>query len=133
MSNEFIARDEGMHTDFACLLYSMIHNKLDETEVHNMIIEAVDIEIEFITKSLPCKLIGMNSELMTEYIKYVADRLCYTLGYQNIYKVKNPFQWMEALSLEGKSNFFEKRASEYQNANIGNSSKVGNFKIMEDF
>ncbi len=133
MSNEFIARDEGMHTDFACLLYSMIQNKLDQEEVHNMIREAVDIEIEFITESLPCKLIGMNSELMTEYIKYVADRLCYTLGYENIYKVKNPFQWMEALSLEGKSNFFEKRASEYQNANIGNSSKVGNFKIMEDF
>ena len=133
MSNEFIARDEGMHTDFACLLYSMLNQKLDQEDIHGMMKDAVNIESEFITESLPCKLIGMNSELMTQYIQYVADRLCYSLGYQKIYNVKNPFTWIEALSLEGKSNFFESRPSQYQNANIMNQSNKGEFMISDDF
>jgi ribonucleoside-diphosphate reductase subunit M2 len=133
LSNEFIARDEGMHTDFACLLYSMLTHKLEQQKVHDMINEAVHIEIEFIVESLPCKLIGMNSEMMTAYIKYVADRLCYSLGYELIYNEKNPFQWMETLSLEGKSNFFEKRGSQYQNASIMNKTNKGNFEILDDF
>ncbi|VVU94672.1 Ribonucleotide reductase, small chain [seawater metagenome] len=133
LSNEFIARDEGMHTDFACLLYSHLTEKLTQEKIHSMIKEAVEIEIEFVTKSLPCKLIGMNSELMARYIKYVADRLCYSLKYEKIYNEKNPFQWMETISLEGKSNFFENRASQYQNANILNKTSKGDFKILDDF
>ena len=133
LSNEFIARDEGMHTDFACLLYSMLNNKLEQEELEGMIKEAVKIESEFITESLPCKLIGMNSEMMNQYIKFVADRLCYTLGHPKIYNTKNPFTWMEALSLEGKGNFFEGRTSQYQNANIMNNSSKGEFMISDDF
>jgi len=133
MSNEFIARDEGMHTDFACLLYSMLNNKLSDYDVSEMMKEAVEIESEFITESLPCKLIGMNSEMMTQYIKFVADRLCYSLGHKKIYNVKNPFTWIEALSLEGKNNFFESRTSQYQNANIMNNSSKGEFMILDDF
>lgn len=133
LSNEFIARDEGMHTDFACLLYSMMNNKLGQEELEGMIREAVEIESEFITESLPCKLIGMNSEMMNQYIQFVADRLCYTLGHSKIYNTKNPFTWIEALSLEGKNNFFEGRTSQYQNANIMNSSSKGAFMISEDF
>jgi ribonucleoside-diphosphate reductase subunit M2 len=133
LSNEFIARDEGMHTDFACLLYSMMNNKLEQEELEGMIREAVEIESEFITESLPCKLIGMNSEMMNQYIQFVADRLCYTLGHPKIYNTKNPFTWIEALSLEGKNNFFEGRTSQYQNANIMNSSSKGAFMISEDF
>ena len=111
----------------------MLNQKLDQEEIHKMMNEAVNIESEFITESLPCKLIGMNSELMTQYIQYVADRLCYSLGYQKIYNVKNPFTWIEALSLEGKSNFFESRSSQYQNANIMNQSNNGEFMISDDF
>ena len=133
LSNEFIARDEGMHTDFACLLYSMLNNKLEQEELEGMIREAVEIESEFIIESLPCKLIGMNSEMMNQYIQFVADRLCYTLGHPKIYNTKNPFTWIEALSLEGKNNFFEGRTSQYQNANIMNSSSKGAFMISEDF
>lgn len=133
LSNEFIARDEGMHTDFACLLYSMMNKKLEQEELEGMIREAVEIESEFITESLPCKLIGMNSEMMNQYIQFVADRLCYTLGHTKIYNTKNPFTWIEALSLEGKNNFFEGRTSQYQNANIMNSSSKGAFMISEDF
>ena len=95
LSNEFIARDEGMHTDFACLLYSMLNNKLEQEELEGMIREAVEIESEFIIESLPCKLIGMNSEMMNQYIQFVADRLCYTLGHPKIYNTKNPFTWIK--------------------------------------
>ena len=112
-SNELISRDEGLHTDFACLLYSKINNKLSIENFNNIIKEAVNIEIEFITKSLPCKLIGMNSNLMKNYIEFVADRLCNQLGYKKIYNTKNPFDFMELISLRPKSNFFEVRVGEY--------------------
>ena len=113
-SNELISRDEGMHTDFAVLLYSYIENKVDQSTVFSIIKEAVEIEKEFITKSLPCKLIGMNSELMEQYIEYVADRLSQQLGYSKIYNSSNPFQFMENISISGKTNFFEKRVTEYR-------------------
>jgi ribonucleotide reductase beta subunit family protein with ferritin-like domain len=115
-SNEFIARDEGLHTDFACLLYNKyITNKLSNEEIHSIIDEAVDIEIEFITESLPCNLLGMNSELMIQYIKYVANRLLLQLGHSILYKdIKQPFSFMDRICLTGKTNFFEGRVSEYQ-------------------
>jgi len=122
-SNEFIARDERLHTEFACLLYSMIKNRLSEKEVHDMIDEAVQIETEFITKSLPVKLIGMNSDLMTQYIKYVADWLLTSLKYQKKYNVKNPFSFMNTIGMESRSNFFDERASTYQKAHVYNASK----------
>merc|ERR1712196_442653 len=126
LSNEFIARDEGMHVEWACTLYSMLNEKLDEETVHLIVSEAVDIENKFITESLPCKLIGMNSENMTQYIKYVADMLLIDLGYRKYYKVKNPFDFMENISLEGKGNFFETRVSQYQKADLSMSS---NFEL----
>jgi len=129
-SNEFIARDEGLHTDFACLLYKQLEGNLSETEVHTMIKEAVAIEEEFITISLPCSLLGMNSGLMSQYIRFVADRLVVNLGYSKIYNVTNPFKFMENLSLEGKNNFFESRTSEYQKASVLNTS--GGNQIFEE-
>jgi ribonucleoside-diphosphate reductase beta chain len=113
-SNEFIARDEGLHTQFACLLYSYIVNKPSEKEVHDMIKEAVEIESEFINESLKCRLIGMNAESMTTYIQFVADILSVNLGYKKIFNVQNPFSFMEKIGLQGKTNFFEQRVSEYQ-------------------
>ena len=130
LSNEFIARDEGMHVEYACVLYSMLKNKLDTETVHNIMEEAVEIEIKFITESLPCKLIGMNSEKMIEYIKYVADGLCVDLGYNKIYNVSCPFDFMENISLEGKTNFFEGRVSQYKKADLSNSSS---FELSDDF
>ena len=132
-SNELIARDEGMHTDFACLLYSMINNKVDRSFVYQIIDESVKIEDEFITKSLPCKLIGMNSELMREYIEFVADRLLQQLGYNKIYDTKNPFPFMEMISIDGKVNFFEKRNEAYRKAEIGQSAEDMEFGLDEDF
>jgi len=128
LSNDFIARDEGLHCDFACLLYSMLTNKLDYDTIKNMISEVVEIETEFITESLPCRLIGMNHDLMKEYIKFVADRLVRDLGYENIYNVKNPFAFMENISLEGKTNFFEQRVSQYKKADVNTA-----FDISDDF
>jgi ribonucleoside-diphosphate reductase beta chain len=115
-SNEFIARDEGLHTDFACLLYTKyINNKLSESTVHDIISDAVNIEIEFITESLPCNLLGMNSVLMIQYIKYVANRLIMQLGYNILYPdIKQPFSFMDRICLDGKTNFFEARVSDYQ-------------------
>lgn len=113
-SNELISRDEGMHCEFAALLYSKLENKLSQELINEMIVNAVEAETKFITESLPVGLIGMNSSLMVEYIKFVADRLLLMLGYQKIYHVVNPFDWMEMISLEGKTNFFEKRVAEYQ-------------------
>lgn len=115
-SNEFIARDEGMHTDFACLLYSKLKYKLKQSTIDMIMKEAVLISQEFITESIPCKFIGMNSNLMNTYIEYVADRLIVSLGYQKIFNKQNPFPFMDALGLQGKTNFFESRASEYQMA-----------------
>jgi len=128
-SNELISRDEGLHTDFAVLLYSKLKNKLPINEFNCIINEAVKIEIEFITKSLPCKLIGMNSNLMSEYIKFVADRLCTQLGYNKIYNVNNPFDFMELISLRPKSNFFEIRVGEYQKGD----AKGDEFDMESDF
>jgi ribonucleoside-diphosphate reductase beta chain len=119
LSNEFIARDEGLHTEFACLLYSKIVNRLSKQKVHKLIREAVKIEKQFITKALPCELIGMNAKLMSQYIEFVADRLVLQLGYPKIYNAANPFDFMERISLENKDNFFEKRVSTYAKATVG--------------
>jgi ribonucleoside-diphosphate reductase beta chain len=118
-SNELISRDEGQHTDFAVLLYSMINNKLTFNELEDMIREAVEIEKEFIIDILPCKLIGMNSVLMSQYIEFVADRLVNQLGYPKIWGTSNPFDFMELISLRPKSNFFEVRVGEYKKSGIG--------------
>lgn len=118
-SNEFISRDEGMHCDFACLLYGMLKHKLTQEEVYDIIRDAVRIEQEFITEALPVALIGMNSKLMSQYIEFVADRLLNSLGYPKFYNSANPFDFMETISLEGKTNFFEKRVSEYTKAGVG--------------
>jgi ribonucleoside-diphosphate reductase beta chain len=128
-SNEFIARDEGSHTKFACLLYSKIIGKLPETIVHSMIIDAVRIEEEFIIESLPCKLIGMNSELMSQYIQFVADGLAINLGYSKIYKKTNPFDFMENINIAVKGNFFEHRITSYQKSDLTNTTS----EISEDF
>jgi ribonucleotide reductase beta subunit family protein with ferritin-like domain len=119
LSNEFIARDEGIHTDFACLLYSKIANRLTKQKVHKILREAVKIEKHFITKALPCELIGMNADLMKQYIEFVADRLSLQLGYAKIYGAANPFDFMERISLENKDNFFEKRVSTYAKGSVG--------------
>ena len=132
-SNELIARDEGMHTDFACLLYSMLSNKLSQKVIFNIIQEAVDIEKSFITESLPCKLIGMNSGLMTEYIEFVADRLLQQLGYNKLYNAKNPFPFMEMISIDSKVNFFEKRNEAYRKAEVGQSERDMQFGLDEEF
>jgi len=112
-SNELISRDEALHTEFAVLLYSKLKHKLSEELVYIIISEAVCIEKNFITEALPCRLIGMNSELMSQYIEFVADRLLVQLGYNKLYNVSNPFSWMEMISLEGKTSFFEKRVADY--------------------
>lgn len=118
-SNELISRDEGLHTDFACLLYSMLeHTRLDQDVVHAMMREALAIETEFICDALPVRLIGMNSEQMTTYLQFVADRLLMALGYEKLYDVSNPFDFMEMISLSGKTNFFEKRVGEYQKSGV---------------
>ena len=118
-ANQLISRDEGQHTEFACLLYSKIKNRLPTPIVTDMIKEAVAIEMKFITESIPCAMIGMNADLMKIYIKYIADRLLTMLGYEHIYNVENPFPFMEFASLEGKTNFFEKRVAEYSKAAVG--------------
>lgn len=112
-SNELISRDEALHTEFAILLYSKMTKKLKPAKIHSIIQEAVDIEKEFICDALPCRLIGMNSKMMSEYIEFVADRLCLQLGVDKIYNSANPFEFMEMISIDGKTNFFEKRVSEY--------------------
>ena len=131
-SNEFIARDEGEHCSFACLLYSKIVNRLDESIVHAIVKDAVDIEKEFINESLPCRLIGMNAEQMTTYIEYVTDRLLTQLGYSKIYNAVNPFDFMEKIALEGKTNFFENRPSQYQKAAVMNKTK-NDYSYTDDF
>merc|ERR1712032_451435 len=117
-SNELISRDEGLHTEFACMLYGMLQHKLPESVVHGIISGAVDVERGFICEALSCDLIGMNNELMTRYIEFVADRLATALGYSKLYNASNPFDWMELISLQGKTNFFEKRVGEYQKAGV---------------
>merc|ERR1712226_1470456 len=117
-SNELISRDEGLHAEFACLLYGMLQHQLPEDVVHGIIRGAVEVERKFICEALSCDLIGMNSELMTKYIEFVADRLLTALGHSKLYNASNPFDWMELISLQGKTNFFEKRVGEYQKAGV---------------
>jgi len=132
-SNELISRDEGMHQDFAVMLFSYIVNKPSQQEVVLIVTEAVDNEKEFIIDSIPCRMIGMNDVLMGEYIEYVADRLLLQLGYSAIYGTKNPFDFMEHISLSGKTNFFERRVGEYTKAGVMTSDKLNTFGIDEDF
>jgi ribonucleoside-diphosphate reductase beta chain len=132
-SNELISRDEGLHCDFACLLYSMMENKLTEANVRQIICDAVTIEKEFIIEALPASLIGMNSKLMSEYIEFVADRLLVALGYSRVYGTPNPFPWMELISLQGKTNFFEKRVAEYQKSGVMTDKNAQVFSLNEDF
>lgn len=132
-SNEFIARDEGLHTDFAVLLYSHIQNRMRQPKVHKLIGEAVEIEKEFICDSLPCALLGMNSKMMSEYIEFVADRLLAQLGYSKLYNTANPFDFMETISMEGKDNFFEKRVSNYSKKGVGVDRDQMKFALDEDF
>lgn len=134
-SNELISRDEALHTEFAVLLHSKLEKPLKKHKIHEIIREAVEIENEFINDALSCSLIGMNNNLMNEYIKFVADRLSMQLGGDKIYDCKNPFDWMENISIEGKTNFFEKRVSEYQKAGVLNNDKKeeSNFDLDDDF
>jgi len=134
-SNELISRDEGLHCDFACLLYNNhIVNKLDKKEVEQIILDAVAIEKEFILDALPVKLIGMNSDLMSQYIEFVADRLLVELGNEKVFNATNPFDFMDMLSIQGKSNFFEKRVAEYQKAGVMNGGNDNHgFSMDEDF
>jgi ribonucleoside-diphosphate reductase subunit M2 len=118
-SNELISRDEGLHCDFACLMYSKLTNKLQEGRIIDIVKSAVDIEKEFVVNSLPVELIGMNSKLMCEYIEFCADRLIVALGFTKYYSTVNPFEWMEVISLQGKTNFFEKRVGEYAKSRVG--------------
>ena len=123
-SNEFIARDEGQHTEFACLLYGMLRgSRLSEAEAHAMFREAVAVETEFITESIPCRLVGMNAALMTAYIEYVADGLLVRLGYRSVYGSANPFPFMDLIGMAGRSNFFEERVSHYQRADVLNEDR----------
>ncbi len=132
-SNEFISRDEGMHCDFACLLYGMLENKLPTETVQAIIRDAVENEHEFVTDAIPVSLIGMNAKLMCQYIEFVADRLLVSLGCEKIYNSTNPFDFMEMISLQGKTNFFEKRVSEYKKASVGQHQTENLFKLDEDF
>jgi ribonucleotide reductase beta subunit family protein with ferritin-like domain len=132
-SNEFIARDEGLHTDFACLLYSKCKHKLPKTKAVKLMREAVKLEKEFILEALPCALIGMSGPRMGEYIQFVADRLMVTLGYEKIWGTANPFPWMERISLEGKDNFFEKRVTNYALAGVGQDAAKMSFALNEEF
>jgi len=146
-SNELISRDEGMHTDFACLLFSHLKNRPDEKLIERIITEAVEIEQEFLSDALPCALLGMNATLMCQYIEFVADRLLLALGSKKHYNATNPFDFMENISLAGKTNFFEKRVGDYQKAGVMASTKKhekkdesapaavvsGDFAFDEDF
>ncbi len=136
-SNELISRDEGLHCDFACLLYNNhLINKLSKDEVREIILDAVEIEKEFILEALPVKLIGMNSDLMSQYIEFVADRLLLELGNEKVFNVTNPFDFMDMLSIQGKSNFFVKRVSEYQKAGVlssGHGQESHGFTLDADF
>ncbi|DAC16155.1 MAG TPA: ribonucleoside-diphosphate reductase [Candidatus Poseidoniales archaeon] len=136
-SNELISRDEGLHCDFACLLHSKLNRGAGENMIHRIISEAVKIETEFVTEALPVSLIGMNATLMKQYIEFVADRLLISLGATKLYNVENPFPWMEMISLQGKTNFFERRVGEYQKAGVMSSGTLGavqqRFSLEEDF
>ena len=135
-SNELISRDEGMHCDFAVHIYNNIIDKdlrLSYERIKEIVMSAVDIEMEFVESALPVELIGMNSTLMKQYIKFVSDRLVSELGYPKIYNVSNPFDWMDLISMQGKTNFFEKRVGEYSKAGVGVDKKKQKFSLDEDF
>ncbi|MAP60045.1 MAG: ribonucleoside-diphosphate reductase [Euryarchaeota archaeon] len=136
-SNELISRDEGLHCDFACLLHNQLIRGAGENVIHRIISEAVEIECEFVTSALPVELIGMNAGLMRQYIEFVADRLLVSLGASKLYDVTNPFPWMEMISMQGKTNFFEKRVGEYQKSGVKDGATLGSvqqrFSIDEDF
>jgi ribonucleoside-diphosphate reductase beta chain len=136
-SNEIISRDEGLHCDFACMLYTMLDNKLPLARVHEIISGAVEAELQFVTDALPVRLIGMNADEMSVYIKFCADRLLVALGAPKLYSVANPFEWMEMISLQGKTNFFEKRVGEYSKAGVTGKTAAGGgenvFSTGEDF
>ena len=132
-SNELISRDEGLHTEFAVTLYHKLVNKLSKERVHEIIREAVEIESEFICSALPCSLIGMNSRDMKTYIEFVADRLSQQMGCGKIYNVQNPFDFMELISLEGKTNFFEKKVSEYSKPGVGMNASDMEIRLDEEF
>eukprot|EP00747_Dinoflagellata_sp_TGD_P139413 gnl/TRDRNA2_/TRDRNA2_175892_c0_seq19.p1 gnl/TRDRNA2_/TRDRNA2_175892_c0~~gnl/TRDRNA2_/TRDRNA2_175892_c0_seq19.p1 ORF type:complete len:350 (-),score=85.15 gnl/TRDRNA2_/TRDRNA2_175892_c0_seq19:157-1206(-) len=137
-SNELISRDEGLHAEFACLIYSMLQNPLPEDVVHDIVRGAVQVERKFICDALSCDLIGMNSDLMTRYIEFVADRLLAALGHKKLFNSVNPFDWMELISLQGKTNFFEKRVGEYQKAGVmtpaaGQDDNTKGFALDVDF
>jgi ribonucleoside-diphosphate reductase beta chain len=131
-SNELISRDEALHTEFACLIYSMLQNPLEKSRLLEILTDAVEIEKEFITDSIPCKLIGMNAELMKQYIEFVADRLLLQLGNDKHYNSENPFAFMEMISLEGKTNFFEKRVADYSKANVNSEADTGALNFDDD-
>lgn len=133
-SNELIARDEGLHTDFACLLYNMLQNKLSSERIREIVTEAVAIEQEFVTSAIPVELIGMNSRLMCQYVEFVTDRLLLELGCPKLFNVNNPFAFMEHISLQNKTNFFEARVGAYQKAGVMNkTSDERAFSLEEDF
>lgn len=133
-SNELISRDEGMHCDFACLLYTkhLIH-KLDPATVTDIITNAVTIEKEFVSDAIPVDLIGMNARLMCQYIEFVADRLLVALGNPKVYNVENPFPWMDMISIQGKTNFFEKRVGDYQKSGVLSDREKQVFSLEEEF
>ena len=132
-SNELISRDEGLHCDFACLLYSKLVNKLPDSRIEEIITNAVEIEKEFVVDALPVSLIGMNGNLMCKYIEFCADRLLTALGCPKYYNAANPFEWMEMISLQGKTNFFEKRVGEYAKSGVGVSQEDQVFSLDTDF
>jgi len=135
-SNELISRDEAMHVEFAVLLYSKIENRLEEEKVHEIVKEAVTVEKKFINESIPCSMLGMNAELMSLYIEFVADRLLTQLNYNKIWNSANPFPFMERISIESKTNFFESRVSQYSKANVGNKqdhTEIRKFSLEADF
>jgi ribonucleotide reductase beta subunit family protein with ferritin-like domain len=130
-SNELISRDEGLHCEFACLLYSYIKNKVPQSIVYEIFQEAVNIEKEFITESIPCAMIGMNSTMMCQYIEFISNRLLLQLGYDKLFDAENPFDFMELISLRPKTNFFELRVGEYTKSTINENSN--NFNFSNDF
>jgi ribonucleoside-diphosphate reductase subunit M2 len=130
-SNELISRDEALHTEFAVLLYSKLEKKLNKKRIHEIVKDAVEIEKEFINEAIPCRMIGMNANLMSQYIEFVADRLCLQLGYDKIYNATNPFDFMELISMETKTNFFESKVSEYALANKSVDKDI--FEFGDDF
>jgi len=132
-SNEFISRDEGMHVNYACILYSMLKHKITSSQVEIIMREAVDISITFTDDAIPCKLIGINNDLMAQYIKYIADRLMVSLGYQKIYQMENPFDFMETIGMVRKTNFFEHRPTEYKSAFSHEIKLTKKFKILDEF